>query len=356
MFGSESWQADSERMKWLFEVNPFRRGTPALWSFRKNGAIVATVAHVASELKVGEQQLFATWSIDGIVDPEVREGSIFHDFVLPTELVTERAGVQVRCSLGQSEDGYRFMMRRGYRDVAAMSAYVWVVNPRQVSESFAGFRPIKWCGRLTLSAFTLFARWICHVRARGARLLAIEEFDGRVEEVWAEASTTFQVATVRNLRWLRWRFDRCPQRDVYRRYYLTSSDRVVGYLVVRLATWRGRPVLSVIDYLAVLEHFPALAACAAVLAEEARATLLIWRTFHPRVRSTFRMLGYLRREDGHRLVVTVVGEDDVDRVVYDPQAWFLTAGDADLDELTSTDPLATRSPYATSATRTFSVG
>jgi hypothetical protein len=57
------------------------------------------------------------------------------------------------------------------------------------------------------------------------------------------------VLVKRDLRSLRWRFDEFPGRTAYERYFLMHRSQPIGYAVIRTDSWRGHPVVRVVDYL-----------------------------------------------------------------------------------------------------------
>lgn len=333
MFGSESRQSDIQRARWLFVENPHRPPNEAsLWLLRQDGQIVAMVGAIPFRFKVDDQSYLAMWGIDATSDPRIRDSGIFYEFVVALYELRERVGVGATLGLGSSEDGYRFITRWGFRHVANVPFYLWVADARRFMQSSHASTPLRWAAVTALRCFKFVVRGLGRVRSRGVSLLTIEEFDRRADDLWSDVSRELRVTSTRNLEWLSWRFDRGPRRSAYRRYYLMDGDRVVGYLVLRAMSWHGEPALAVIDYLAESRRLPAMFALATTVAQQEKAVVLLCRTIHPRAHSIFRSVGFFRRaEDGHQLTALVLEDGPPADVVYDPQMWFLTAADSDVD-------------------------
>lgn len=332
-YGPKSRQVVPKRAEWLFFDNPHRPAIyPALWIYRRDDEIVATRAFIYFFLKVGDSLCLARWGVDLMADPRVRGTGISYDVGTAARQRGDGVGVRVGCALGLSEDGYRVSTNRGMRDLGVTPFYLWIVDSRRFAQRLARSKIMESIARPLLLSFTFLSRQLCEVRSRGVDLVPIEEFDPRADELWEEASRSYQVIGRRDLGWLRWRFDQGPRRDHYRRYYLMESGRVVGYLVFRSIKWNDQPALAVVDYLAASDHLAALFACATVVARRDGVVVLLCRTLNSSGGLALRTLGYFRRQGGHRLLVRVSDEDPISTAVRDFSAWFLTAADSDLDE------------------------
>ncbi len=332
VFGRQSRQADPHRTRWLFLENPYKQPEqPALWIYRKKGEIVAVQGSIRFELKVLEERCLTGWGVDLMTDPLLRDTGIPYDFSRARHESGRQLQVRVACALGLSDDGYRYSLRRGFRHVGTMPVYLWVVDARHVAERLGVSRSSKWAVRMSLRIIASLARHRCRARSKGASLHPIDEFDRRVDDLWSDASSSYSVIPERTLTWLKWRFDQCPHRNEYRRFYLTDEKDVVGYLVLRSVKWKQQPALAVVDYLAAPRYLPTLLACATGVAGDERATVLLCRTLNVQAHPILRKLGFLRRKEGHQLLVRVSDEDPFAQLVRDPRLWFLTAADSDVD-------------------------
>jgi hypothetical protein len=161
--------------------------------------------------------------------------------------------------------------------------------------------------------------------------MPIEEFDRQVDGLWEDVSPAYTVIGRRDATWLRWRFDQCPDKGSYRRYYLMAGDRVVGYLVLRPTEWNQEPTLTIVDYLAAPRDLAALFGRAVLVARRHRVTALRCHTLNYQAHFALRSLGFLRRGDGVRFLVYMSDTDLMREAVLNPNNWFLTAADSDVD-------------------------
>jgi hypothetical protein len=172
---------------------------------------------------------------------------------------------------------------------------------------------------------------MCRLRTRAFKLDLVDTFDERADALWEDASSGYQVISRRDATWLRWRFDQPPVREEYRRYYLSDGERVIGYLVLRPTNWNDQPVLAIIDYLAAPRRLAALFGCAVMEARRRGVTVLHCQTRNRRARRTLHTLGFVSRTSNTRFVVLVPDGDPGRETVLNPDNWFLTVADSDLD-------------------------
>lgn len=340
--GGDHRIVDPARFSWLFEQNPCRDGDGdgtgdgrrdegglAVWICRRDGEIVGTEGSIACDLKVDEEIYLGSWGIDLFVDPRVRGQGV-------AAALTEarRRTCRVSCGLGFSTQGYRHARRAGAGDVAAMSVYLHVVDAGCFFTGDVASRTlIRACRPLLGLAARIAARRCAH-RSNGIEPVPIDAFDHRADELWHEAAPAYRVVSRRDATRLRWRFDQAPDRDRYLRFYCQDRDRIVGYLVLRAGTWHAQPVLTVVDYFVTPHATSALLATAAVIARRHGATALLCPTLNQRARNTFRSLGFVRLRRASRatrLTVFTRDGDPLVSVVRDPNNWFLTAADSDVD-------------------------
>jgi hypothetical protein len=170
-------------------------------------------------------------------------------------------------------------------------------------------------------------------RAHGGGVTAttIDEFDERSDVLWREIAPSYRVIGARDAVSLHWRFDEGPDRGDYVRSYLSHRGRLIGHVVLRAATWRGEPALTIVDYLGAPGDLAALFAGSVGIARHHGAAALLCHTRNMHAYRPLRSSGFLRRKD-RILFMTHTLEDDPDRdVIDDPANWFLTAADSDVD-------------------------
>ena len=319
---------DPGRVRWLFDENPCRpqAGRP-LWICRRDAKIVATTAAIPFELQVSTETCRGLWGINAMVEPNWRGRGIAGDRATHPLFRSSR----IFLALGISDSAHHVARRMGYVDVGTIPVYVFAASPALVGE---GTRRWVRAARPLLPLAGWVTQRVAGLRSTGAELVPIDAFDEQADSIWQRVSPAYPVIGVRDATRLRWRFDQCPHRDAYLRFYLRYRQQVAGYLVMRRGTRRGETAFTVVDYLAGPRAAAALFACAIAVARQRGAAALLCPTLNSRANRTLRSLGFfrLRGSTGKRLMVMYANEHDpVRRIVDNPDNWFVTAADSDYD-------------------------
>ena len=179
------------------------------------------------------------------------------------------------------------------------------------------------------------ARGVRCSRARALRtkLELVERFDERADAIWASAKRFYPVLATRTLRDLSWRFDEGPHARLYRRYYLVHRGHAIGYVVLRSKPRDNVGALRIVDYLVAPDALGALLAHCIVLAQRERCAVVELITRNPSGRRRIRSLGFLptSSEYEREFMVSVESDDPLHDRVTDPESWFVTCGDSDLE-------------------------
>ncbi len=328
MHGDDHWLLDQTQFDWLFVRHPHRSGQgPAIWICRRHGRIVGTEAGIPFAMQVGGERYEALWGIELMVAPEWRGQGVG-----PAVSKALRSASKAACGLSLSGGARRLLVRTGSSDMGIMPMYFRLIDPRRYRRSRGADHPLLAAtGPIVHPALWLLDR-IRDVRSRDVELVAVDEFDDRVDEIWRRVSPSYQILSVRDATWLRWRFDDSPKRLSYRRFYIVRDHELTGYVVLRPTTWSDAPALSIVDYLVTPGDLAATMARVARLARAEEMVALLCNTLNPHARRSLRSVGFLRRRNqGFRFVVFTPEEDRVTRTMRDPSRWFLTSADSDIE-------------------------
>lgn len=325
MLGEHHLRADKDFIRWFFDENPAAEGR-ALWVYRRSGDIVASRASIPFELKAGESTDSAAWTVDVTTDPSVRRSGVAYE-------LASAAGSHgcIRGGLSLSDDGYRFALRQGFTDVGRVTRYVCPINARSLRQRFETSRKGRWFVGPLMSIVSPIVTVSSRVRRGDSRLSPVKEFDARSDIVWRKVSSSYEVISRRDLRWLRWRFDQSPEKHQYRRYHLTENNDLRGHLVLRPIKWHGLLGLDIVDYLAAPGDLPALFAWAIDVARREGAAVLRCTTINAKGLWPLRTLGFTGRSSDTRFVIRIPDSVNEREMVLDPASWFLTPADSDLE-------------------------
>ena len=353
MFGEGSRQLDRQRFAWLFERNPCRSPSGlGLWVCRRDGEIVGQQAEIAFELSVGGRVRPAAWTVDLMVDEAWRIKGVG-----PGLVATQLAERGLAGGLNLSDKGKRTYERGGWTDLGVVGVYVRPLDVGRamrlagVPDRVRRLAPVAGAG-LRAADLALAGA----ARAAGLRLEAVDRFsDDRLDEVWSRAAPDYRVLAVRDAATNRWRMDDRPDADRMQRFLLRRRGSVLGYVVLRrntgASTGGGERASVVVDYLAPVRWVAPLLTLAAFEARRDGAAALLAKTRNVAAHRSLRAAGFLWRQ--------AVGDDpirfmfrcdastegaEVERLVTDPHAWFVTSADSDLELAMAPSPGGPESP------------
>jgi len=327
MHGASSRLLDQERADWLYERNPFRRDDAlTVWICRRGGRVVGTEAGIPFDLVVGNEHRRGSWAVELMVDPEWRGrgvGAALSE--------AHRESCQVSGFLNVSPSGHRLLLRRNSTDIGHVPMYFRLLDPKRV---------LRWEGvprfvRMLALPLVAPALWLLdavgRVRNGPTRFVSIDAFDQRAEILWQNVQEHYPVISRRDATWLRWRFDECPDRHQYLRYYVLHRQRLIGYLVLRRTEWNGCAALAIVDYFAAPGDVARLLACGVRVARQLGVAALLCNTLNLRARGALGLTGFLRRRNQGIRFFVHTGDEPLFQDVQNPAKWFVTSADSDLD-------------------------
>jgi GNAT superfamily N-acetyltransferase len=347
-FGA-GWLAP-ERNAWLYERNPcVGPDGPGPWVCRRDGRIVGQQGEVPFDLSVGGELRPAVWAVDLEVDEAHRLRGVG-----PALIATLLEARPIVAMVDLSEEGYAAFTGAGCADLGAVPVYR---RPLDLSRALRSGRAPAALRRLgpavpVLSLALRLADGLAGAATRlaGARLVPVDRFDERSDEVWDAARPSHPVLARRDHAALAWRIDGRPDADRLRRYYLVRRGAAIGYAVLRTTTTGGAAgraaegngaaveTAVVVDYLAPVRWVAPLLLAAGRSARRDGAAALSVKT-RTRADRALRLAGFVRRslaDDRElRLLVHCAEGPPVADLVGDAGAWFLTSTDSNLEHPTA---------------------
>jgi GNAT superfamily N-acetyltransferase len=341
-FGPGSRQLDGARFDWLFEHNPCATDGPGLWICRRDGAVVGQQGEIPFDLLVDGAAHRATWAIDLMVDEAWRLRGVGPALV--DTLLGSRRIVAAVCINTAAQTMYR---RTGWTDLGVVPVYLRPLRARGILRLAPdAARPLRVLGAVATPALHgLDTALGAALRLRGVRLVPVERFDGRVDEIWSACAHEYPVLAARDAATTRWRLDERPDAERLRRYYLRRRNRALGYIALRAERRRGEPVVAVVDYLAPRRWVAPLIAAAAAQARADGAVAMKCKTLNPAADRELRAAGFVKRDRAPgntpiRFMVRCRAEEPVCARLTDRRAWLVTAADSDQEIATADDTLA----------------
>jgi hypothetical protein len=217
-----------DKYDWHFLNNPF--GPGQIWILEWNGRPIGTTSLGMRPLKLNETIATAGVACDLAVNKE-------HRFLQPALmlqralLASARPGVRIVYGV-PNPAGASVLKYVGYREFCSVHRYVKLLRVSHYLQRSRKFGPlVPFIGRMAdhgFAALQSFSRG--RDNGRIARMLT--HFDQRFDELWSRMGSTHPALTVRDRRFLTWRYQECPLRQYKTLALLTEDEsRFLGYLI-----------------------------------------------------------------------------------------------------------------------------
>jgi len=216
-----------EKYDWHFLNNPF--GLGQIWILMADGQPIGTTSLGMRPLKLGQTATTAGVACDLAVNKH-------HRFLQPALMLqrallsSARAGVRIVYGVPNS-GGASVMKYVGYQEFCSVHRYVRVLRISHYLQKSGKFVAIvPFIGKMAdqgFAALHLFGRQ----RSRSLTQV-LPSFDERFDELWNHIASEQWALTVRDRRFLKWRYLECPLRQ-YKILGLLTEDksRLLGYLI-----------------------------------------------------------------------------------------------------------------------------
>jgi GNAT superfamily N-acetyltransferase len=318
--------------RWMYGQNPYGGADgPGFWVYRRKGQILGQQGEMPVELQVGAQRRRMSWAVDLMVDPAWRLRGLGPALIAALLEHNPTVGV-----LYASKEGFPAFLRSGLVDLGPMPVYRRPLDVSRALRLPRVPRPVRRIAPLLVPVMALADVAVAAAtRLAGARLVPVDRLDERVEDVWDRSAGHYSILARRDLVALTWRIEQRPDSDVLRRYYLVRRGRALGYVVLRPAVSSGLQTAIVVDYLAPPRWVAPLLLAAGRAARRDGAVAMSVRTRNRPASRRLSIAGFSRRfgADDYpiHLMLRCVDDPEACPVLYDPDRWFLTASDSDLE-------------------------
>jgi GNAT superfamily N-acetyltransferase len=284
--------------RWMYRDNP--AGAAIVHSARLGDRIVASFAIAPKIVEIDGERVVLGKTMDMFTDPQWQGHGLMRQCTDAVFEAARAAGIQ-GWYVTPSVNSYPiFSARWGYREEFSLGYRLRVVPPGPIGR------------RLRLPA-TATLEWV-------------DRFDESADALWAEVSSGYRVALVRDAAYLTWRYADNP--DDYDLLTLRDSGRLTGIAVLGRTIRRGVPVGEVMDLVHRREDARTrevlVRALSARAAERGCRLVQAWSVPGTRLDTELRRAG-LRWRRGE--VKFLLSPDFPGEAASDPDAWLLSQGD-----------------------------
>lgn len=324
VYGASALMATPEYVRWLYESS---EGRAQLWVYRRSGRVRGQQGAIPVELVIHGQPVRAIWTIELAVSPPLQGWGIGHAL----DLVAAKAA-PVRLGAEVTEAARRNYLQSGWIDLGDLP--LWV-RPLDASALLDG-RIRSPFGSVVAPALDACLRALelldrATARARRVSLEEVERFDDRADAVWEASVASYSVICKRDSKHLNWRFVERVGSERSTLVHLMADRRPVGWAVLRRGMRHGRRCGEIVDFLCPRRWTHALLGACVAFFREQRDVAAVY-CLHAGPSAALRAQGFVRRTSGWPLMVHAGSlTPEQTALLRDPRAWFVTAGDANLD-------------------------
>lgn len=226
----------------MYRENP--AGTAKIYLVAEQGKIVAHLAHIPVDLKVGNEITKACQVADFMSHPDSTFKAMF---LLERRVLREAEKEGLHITFGfPTEKARPGFIKVGYFEIAFIRPMFKPLNLENILKTRTNNRfLLKVCALAGKSAIKTLYRTRKPPAIKGLTMNQVSHFDHRINQLWAKTGSSHQIMVARNKEYLNWRY--APPDDNYTIYVAEKAEEVHGYLVLRCTQQEGRKVVRIFD-------------------------------------------------------------------------------------------------------------
>jgi GNAT superfamily N-acetyltransferase len=325
----------SDSIHWLYEANP--AGPCQLWVAEEmgTGRIIAARPVFPWRVRVGRRELLVAQAGDAMTHPEFRRRGVFTSLVEVVWSELQRQGIPFSFSF--SNAGALSV----YKKTAVASGSR--AGTHEVLEFQRLVYPLSW--RLLLGRASAIGGLIADLDAphrvfqhwrltlsKDLSVFWVYRFDREFDDLWIRIAPQHGVLTVRDSRYLNWRFIDAPA-GAFQVLGLRSHGELVGYIAFEVDA-QGNGWIADLCGLANPEIVAALlrASLAAMLEMGCAKASILVATDNPFF-AVIRSVGFIQRAERFPMAVHVYHDGAEAEAALDARRWWAWYGDRDVERL-----------------------
>jgi GNAT superfamily N-acetyltransferase len=326
-----------DSVRWLYQQNP--AGPCAYWLAQdhRTGEVVAMRPVFPWRLSVNGREVRAVQAGDAMTHPKYRGRGLFSTLVQTAWLDLKDNGVPFGFSF--SNPGSLSVCRKivvgpgpraGTHVVLTFRRMVFPLSLRLARERFGA--PAALVNHLDV-AYRAFRRhrWL---PAGHLSAFRVTRFDDEFDDLWNRTSGQFGVMTVRDSRYLNWRFIDSPS-GRFKVIGLRSRGTLVGYVAYEVDAWGSGWIADLFcrphpDLVSAL-----LAACLSDMLAAGCVKASVWTAAETAIYAMVRKFGFIPRDDSFPMAVHVFHDGPEAAAALDARQWLAWFADRDVEHQVS---------------------
>lgn len=223
---------DEKYWNWMYKNNP--ENLMKIWLAEDNGKIVGHYAVMPVSMKIVDKLQLGTLSINIAVHPAYQGRGIFPTLVKQTYNELAEEGIQITISYPNERSYPIFIKKLDWFGIPSLPTLFRPFDlegllTRKIHNRYL----VKMVNSLGLLFLKIFFREKKYDLAGKIDVRKVSFFDDRIDEFWKDASKGYKIITVRDKKYLTWRYLENPNYD-YLIYLAEKEGKILGYIVLKL--------------------------------------------------------------------------------------------------------------------------
>ena len=322
------------RWRWMFLRSAARLGVaPMVWLYRTRDGIMAHQGAIAVQLKAGNREYLTGWFVETFV-----LGPIQGKAVGPMLIAKAKQDLPFNLSLGQTPQMRAIQFALGWRQVAPLSTYVFLLNPGRLLASKIRSRPLRSLATGCLSATQQCKSFLGHCHLDWTPVASeSDRFGDAHDDLWERVKAHYPCAVVRNASYLNWKYVEQPGQDFIRLDIRRNGELVAAaVLLVRepdsVYRYRRGLIVDLVLPGADREIVWATLRGALMAFQRRHVDLVVLELISKPLSQAVRSFGFIARKPTRFLLVCPERlPEQTARLVLSADNWLVTLGDSDID-------------------------
>ncbi len=321
--------------QWLFDDNPYDPpGGNLMFVMRdmeSGGRMIASDGLIPFELKLGDRTVKAAHSVKSMTHPDYKRRGLFRVMTQNSLDRGGESGIQVVLGFANA-NSYPAYQKFGWTTLFPRGVYVF---PSDISRKIVAkthSRILGKLGNLCFRAATDLKRAGLH-SLKNFRVQTFDRVPPEAGELWEKYKDRFENLIVRDMTYLRWRYDGRPDRS-YQTILLSGSEGPAGYLILRQSVANGKPMVCVTENFTDPENEECIAALAeAVIAycrKNQSAYAVVCSAKYGKYDEVFRRYGFVPQKGQGTIVIAKSLDPSISEAeLTGAERWHMSQGDGE---------------------------
>ncbi|MFO8155318.1 MAG: GNAT family N-acetyltransferase [Thiohalospira sp.] len=243
MATSASWT--EEFVLWKYFHNPIGNITGTCAD--AEGSLVGFYGGVPVGIKLGDQRILGAQAADAMVSPKMRRRGLFSRMGHHTIHRLGQAGTHVIYAIANPVSRVGSVKYLDFTYPGEIPTYVKILDPAAIAAA-TGLEGLSASFYRALLRAVHLSRPPQSPPDEGIRVRELSAFDHRFDQLWADVSSDVDIAVVRDVPYLTWRYVENP----LQRYLILAAERgeaLLGYTVLSFRDAEHKGVLAIAELL-----------------------------------------------------------------------------------------------------------